>query len=322
MVAGHSDTQRDSYQYAVFGRPVRSTVRLPRLRPRETVSQWLDDRPIRVRRARLSPTPDAVPRSLTRVHEDPDGKFAVYEADDGALYWFYDGVGVLRVDDTDVALSPAPSATAEAYRRLVRGPGLRSVLVRRGAVVVHASAVAIDGRAVAFTGPSGRGKSTTAGACLAAGHDLLVDDVLPITLCAAADGDDGRPVAPVGAPSLRLDARAAGALGFDARGSDEAAVDVGDRLSTAARPLAAVYLLADGEDVAIDRVPSQQAVFELLRSSYALYDDGDRAAVRRHLDDCGTLAERVSVRRLTRPRSLDALDDLADAVAADVRRLG
>ncbi len=46
-----------------------------------------------------------------------------------------------------------------------------------GQLQLHASTVVIDGKAVAFTGPSGVGKSGYALACLSRGATLLADDI-------------------------------------------------------------------------------------------------------------------------------------------------
>ena len=76
------------------------------------------------------------------------------------------------------------------------------LLTLRGATVLHASAVAIDGGALAFIGNSGRGKSTMATVMCLAGADLVTDDVLTI--------DVGPPVTcRGGASELRLRAGAA-----------------------------------------------------------------------------------------------------------------
>ncbi|MCF2871845.1 HPr kinase/phosphatase C-terminal domain-containing protein [Octadecabacter sp. G9-8] len=46
-----------------------------------------------------------------------------------------------------------------------------------GHLQLHASTVVINGKAVAFTGPSGSGKSGHAFACMARGAQLLADDI-------------------------------------------------------------------------------------------------------------------------------------------------
>ena len=52
--------------------------------------------------------------------------------------------------------------------------------VLRGTHVLHASAVALAGRAVAFMGRSGVGKTTLAGRIVAHGARLMTDDVLAV----------------------------------------------------------------------------------------------------------------------------------------------
>ena len=61
------------------------------------------------------------------------------------------------------------------------------VLQNLDAVCLHASTVNIDGFAVAFVGPPGTGKSTTAAALLRRGHSIITDDV------AVIDEADGQP---------------------------------------------------------------------------------------------------------------------------------
>lgn len=302
------------HEYRVFRRTVRSTVRLPQLRSGDGTGGETHGPPIRVRRGDLAASPADVPASLTRVYADPADEFTIHEDPDGRLYWFYESVGTLRVSGgTDVVVSPAPSGRAGEVRWLVRNAGLRLALVQQGAVVVHASAVVVDGRAVAFTGPSGRGKSTAAGACVAAGHDLLVDDVLPCSL------DDGVTVPP-GYPSLGLDGTVARELGFEPAPEFDAVVRVDDRFCLEPRPLDTVYLLTDGDDVGVEPVSRPEAAFALLEASYALYDEDDSPAQATHLEQCGSVVERVPVCRLERPRSLETLDDLVAAVEADVSR--
>ena len=55
---------------------------------------------------------------------------------------------------------------------------LPMALSRQGRLVLHASAVEIDGAALVFVGLSGRGKSTLATSFALQGHALVVDDGL------------------------------------------------------------------------------------------------------------------------------------------------
>jgi hypothetical protein len=72
------------------------------------------------------------------------------------------------------------------------------LLHQRNELALHASCVASQGRAFAFVGPSGRGKSTLAGALAARGFTLLTDDICRVVI------QDGSPWAVPGSCRLRL----------------------------------------------------------------------------------------------------------------------
>jgi len=57
---------------------------------------------------------------------------------------------------------------------------LPRVLHLHGTTCLHASAVAVEGGAIAFCGPSGAGKSTLAAALVSRGMALVSDDVVPL----------------------------------------------------------------------------------------------------------------------------------------------
>ena len=104
-------------------------------------------------------------------------------------------------------------------------------------VLMHASCVAVSGRAVLITGPSGSGKSALALALMAHGADLVADDQTALTL------QDGLLTASA-PPTLRglIEARGVGIL------------------SAPALPQAQVVLVADLSQAERDRLPPRRKV--------------------------------------------------------------
>jgi hypothetical protein len=92
------------------------------------------------------------------------------------------------------------------------GTALGLLLHQRGSVVLHASAVEADGKAILFCGPSGAGKSTLAAALADRGYPLLADD-----LCVLSIDERGVPLAHPDGGRLKLWARAVEALGAGER---------------------------------------------------------------------------------------------------------
>jgi hypothetical protein len=148
----------------------------------------------------------------------------------------------------EILVDPLPDAPERNVRLFLLGSALGVLAYQRGLLPLHANAVVIDGVAHAFTGPSGRGKSTLAAYFAQAGHRVLSDDV-----CAMSFDAEGRPLAWPGLPRVKLWQEAADALGEPTAGLET--VIEGEakfHLPIAATgagpvPLARLYVLAAGE---------------------------------------------------------------------------
>ncbi len=89
------------------------------------------------------------------------------------------GVYELSADGQRIVCQPALSAGYE-WRRYLIGQVLPFAALLQGLEVFHASAVEIDGRAVAISGPSGLGKSALALGLHLSGAGFVTDDVLAL----------------------------------------------------------------------------------------------------------------------------------------------
>ncbi len=89
------------------------------------------------------------------------------------------GRHIVSADGREIG-SALPRRTPLAWQRLFFAQTLPLAAGLQGLEVLHASAVGIEGKAVAFTAPSGTGKSSLAAHLVAAGATFLTDDVLAL----------------------------------------------------------------------------------------------------------------------------------------------
>jgi len=213
---------------------------------------------------------------------------------------------------------------------------LPRAVCHQGRPVLHASAVLLnDGRAIAFTGPTGRGKSTLAAAFHRAGFPVLTDD------CLLLQPQDEGLIAIPAYPSLRLWPDSLAALFGPAAGSTSLMAHYSDKkqlllgsegqLAVAQWPqLEALFLLADpatealpsaaheatknGLPIHIRRSGGSAALVALLEAMFAL-DPVDRDAVQRSFNLVGEVASRVPLLKLRYPRAYTELARLVDTIA-------
>lgn len=231
----------------------------------------------------------------------------------------YDEIGVLLVrEGREIIVRQDPRGDPRGLAAFVLGPGLGMILLQRGTLALHASAVGLGGAASIFLGGSGWGKSTTAGALERRGHRLIADDIASVT----RHGNEH--VVQPGFPTLKLSSESAEALGHQYGDMHELHALVRKRGRTlessfedAPLRLGRIYVLADGEALGIEQISGSAALVELVRHSYAPALLGDTGLSATHLRQCADLARSVPLRRLTRPRSLSRILELVEAIESD-----
>lgn len=236
------------------------------------------------------------------------------------------GAAILRIKDgREITIDPIPGVDERVLRLFILGPALAVLLHQRRELVLHASAVAVEGRVIAFIGTEGMGKSTTAAALLAQGQPAVADDLVVIRT-----GIDPLLVIP-GYPQLKLWADAVEALGADPQELpriraefDKHVQQTRDHFSDTPLPLGAIYVLAGGDELRIEPLPPQAALLQIVRNVYVasfgtLY--GQYTHDTTTFPRCAEVANRVPVRLLRRRRDLGSLSELAECIINDVRQL-
>jgi len=208
------------------------------------------------------------------------------------------------------------------------GPVMAFVLRLRGIVCLHASAVAVEDRALALLGPGGAGKSTTAAVFARLGYAVLADDALAVL----ERGDSF--LAQPAYPRVRLWPESVRAL----YGSDEAlplltpnwekrylTLDENqESFQPDPLPLAAIYILDErseqAAEPAIETVAPQAALVSLITNSYVNYLL-DKTMRSQEFDFLGRLVNRVPVRRVLPLAGPEHLPGLCGVIAEDFRSL-
>ncbi len=199
------------------------------------------------------------------------------------------------------------------------------VLRLHGVITLHASAVVIDGSAVALAGRPGAGKSTTAAAFASRGFPVLTDD---ITALRPAEDDF---LVQIDNPRLRLWPATSELLWSGGRDLPRLTPTWNKRflnledheVARCPVPLAAVYLLHGAPDVpdrpAFRALRGQQGLMALVGNSYqgVLLDRQMRA---HEFDLLTRLLDKVVIRRLCWPEGGVSPRALCAAIAEDFRR--
>jgi hypothetical protein len=297
------------YLYQAYGLTIHSELALPELVP-STVA----DIDVSIRFGRVDRSTMQVNRLGTYLNVTPQ-----------EVAFFWEGVGGMMVrDGKEVIVDPLPGVEERLLRLPILGIIFSVILHHRGFLVLHASAVEVNGGAAVFLGGRGWGKSTLAATLYGRGHRPISDDLVAIDLHSGK-----MPVVIPGFPQFKLlpDA-AAQALGDDpdtlprlAYGYEKRSRRVLDRFSPQPLPLRGIYQLALGPVPALKPLGVKDATIQLIGNSYIargthqlLKDCGGV----RHLQQCATTIAHVPIYRLERPQSLDIVPALADLVEANL----
>jgi hypothetical protein len=290
------------------GEPTGRRVSLELIEPRELDRVWRQ-----AGETSLLDRRDPAGRLVMSIESDSTLGFRIYAPRYGRHLISPDGRRVRSV---------LPRVAPWRWQRLLFAQVLPLATSLQGLGVFHASAVAVEGTALAFIAASGTGKTSLAVHLVDRGAALLTDDVL------ALEGGGPTVLAHHGAAfasvaQAELDAVSPVArrqLGAVAGKNDK--VLVTPRVGQTSVPLRAVYFLsrmAEPGEIVIERSDPPDPLL-LLSANFISYVP-DPSHLRRHLDLCAQIAETAGIHRVEIPTGTSAAA-VADAVLAHSRGEG
>jgi len=245
----------------------------------------------------------------------------------GHFYWlrYADGTEfILNSMGTKIWSRWHESVSQEEVISCLLGPVMGFVLLLRGTTCLHASSIAIGGRAIAIAGPSQAGKSTVAAAFAKLGYPVLSEDVVTL------DERNGRFLVHPGYARIRLWPDSAEALYGSADVLprlaptwDKRYVDLtedGYQFQKSPLPLAAAYILEerapDSAVLRIDSLSTKEALLSLIGNTYAtnLMDTKMRG---REFETLRRVIAGIPIRRVFPPNDYDSLPRLCNMIVED-----
>lgn len=224
----------------------------------------------------------------------------------------------ISLDGGQVRAWPTPGTSGATLQQLHLNQVLPLALSKQGRIVLHASAVDIGGQAVAFVGPSGRGKSTLAASFATHGSGFLTDDGLQL-----AWRGENLIVLP-SHPSIRLWEDSRAALEADTLEAAPAVAytskarylaGAGLAFCAEARPLRRIYLLgaSSADAPQLNRAKPADAMMAMVRNSFLL-DIEEHDMLARHFTDFARIAEMPIHYHLDYARHYDELPRLREII--------
>jgi len=235
----------------------------------------------------------------------------------------FEVAGVARYcvrEGRSISVAPFPGSDPGRIRLYILGTCMGALLLQRGVLPLHGSAVAAGGSAYAIVGDSGAGKSTLCAALLERGCAMVSDDVIAVDI---GGGGGEPPTVRPAYPQQKLWRRSLDEFGMEAGGfsplhgeAEKFAVPVAHRFHGAALPLGGVFELVpeDRADVCFESLGRLESLPVLTHHTYRQFLVVLMGRLPWQFDQLAALAAAVPVFRIRRPSGRFTAHELAERI--------
>lgn len=216
-----------------------------------------------------------------------------------------------------IIIQPLDNTDLINVRLYLLGTVFGAILHQRNIVPLHASAILVNGTAIAFTGDSGSGKSTMAAYWHNRGYKIISDDMI-----ALLPDSTGEIMVYGGSPRIKLWGDTIESLNIDKKNlmPDHVRMDkyhlmIHDNYQVEPVPLNSLFLLDKANSSTpegIEKLEGSDAIITLLHNTYRPHFVAASNASKSHFLMCSKIAQGSSIYRLTRHWGEEYIESLLD----------
>lgn len=235
-----------------------------------------------------------------------------------STYLFLDDVVICKITSgNEIVINPKTGLDEGYLRIIILGPALTIVLHQRKNLIIHGSAVNINGNAVAFLGTNGRGKSTTLFALYKSGYPLVTDDILSVEC-----NDNCAPTVDPSYPRLKLRQDTMNFMQEDLDltpkthiYSEKYSYYV-ENFSNRKLFLNKIYVVEKGPECKLETLAPRESLMELIKSSYC-YEIFSKDEITENLMSCSMVVDNTEIKLLKISHSFKELPNLIKIIEED-----
>lgn len=286
------------FKYEAFGLNILSDFYLPHL-----ISKNFDKPDVKIINSKFD-------LDLKQINQS-DQNFYI---DKQYIYRFWDFVGKFKINNNTIIVHPKLDVDNNILNKFILGTIFATLLRLRGLFVLHASAVNINGFAIAFSGFKGYGKSTTAMAFYNEGYPIISDDYIAI------DFHNEIPMISQGFSCLKLSYKSAQYLyknkvtnSFEKKRY----FSVPRNYVAKKLPLKKIYFIERNECSKIYDITGQNAFVELIKNTFGINMFKNTELAINFLQ-CNKIFRTVNLSKFILSDNLNDLDKLVKLVEEDI----
>ncbi|MDR7079103.1 energy-coupling factor transporter ATP-binding protein EcfA2 [Neobacillus niacini] len=291
--------------YKAFGFSVRSKIHFPELL--EVVNDK-DSTDIEINFKDLS--------SLWLEWSDSGSRFVMNER---LVMFKVPDIAIFLIEEgCRITVWPLNKYKEDVIRLYLLGSCMGAILMQRGILPLHGSAIDINGKAYAIVGNSGAGKSTLATAFLRKGYKLLTDDVIGVYFTKG-----NVPMVIPAYPQQKLWQESLDEFGIDSREyksvyqrETKFAIPIKDQFSSVPLQLAGVFELtfSENEEIELNQLKGLSRLQTLLIHTYRNILIPNLGLTNWHFTNSTKIISQINMFQLRRPENRFTVNELVSQI--------